>query len=228
MRQTADTHTPNLRGVAVSHNPPGPGQPPPTRRSCRRQARRRQRDAVHDPQAAGGSVTWRVVPDRDEPCAAVDHDEPDDLIDDLDQARSGHQPVAARATGRSSQPRSSAIRRTHPVVADDPSPPHQVASEGGILEVSTTRWDRSRRAAGRPPSEGGTVTLLADTTHLDVPSRSVVHPAAPLDPCLKERAVPVPPRSFDLRSRGGFQGTVGGTIVDTHEGLSGSREVTHE
>ena len=94
-------------------------------------------------------------------------------------------------------------------IADDPSPAH--GSSEILMEHH--RWDRSRRAAGCPPSEGGTVTLLADPTHLDIPPRTAVQPVAPLDARSNGAGLPAPRRSFDLRSRGGYQRTVVGTIV---------------
>ncbi len=57
------------------------------------------------------------------------------------------------------------------------------------------------------------MTLLADPTHLDVPPRTAVQPAAPLDTRIKGSGLPTPRRSFDLRSRGAYQRTVDGTIV---------------
>jgi hypothetical protein len=57
------------------------------------------------------------------------------------------------------------------------------------------------------------VTLLADPTHLDVPPRTAVQPAVPLDTRIKAPRLAPTRRSFDLRSRGGYQRTVVGTIV---------------
>jgi hypothetical protein len=53
-------------------------------------------------------------------------------------------------------------------------------------------------------------TVLPNTTHLEIPSRSPVRPAAPLDPgsVAGDREV-----SFELESHGGYLRTVTGTIA---------------
>jgi hypothetical protein len=52
--------------------------------------------------------------------------------------------------------------------------------------------------------------VLPNTTHIEIPSRSPVRPAAPLDPGSPagDREV-----SFELQSRGGYLRTVNGTIA---------------
>ena len=58
------------------------------------------------------------------------------------------------------------------------------------------------------------MTALTDPVQIEVPQRTPVQPAAPLDPPRETTPEPRPPmRSFDLESRGGYSRTVVGTVA---------------
>ena len=58
------------------------------------------------------------------------------------------------------------------------------------------------------------MTTLTDPVHIEVPARTPIQPAAPLDPPRETAPEPRPPkRSFHLESRGGHSRTVVGTVA---------------
>ena len=58
------------------------------------------------------------------------------------------------------------------------------------------------------------MTTLTDPVQIEVPTRTPIQPAAPLDPPRETAPESRPPkRSFALESRGGFSRTVVGTVA---------------
>jgi hypothetical protein len=57
------------------------------------------------------------------------------------------------------------------------------------------------------------MTTLIDTVRIEVPTRSPVQPAAPLNPPDAATASRSPERSFEVESRGGYARTVVGKVA---------------